>query len=110
MRDRYSLLTKKAQIKLKSEENASGIDTNNSELDDLLKDILEKEKSLKESSTMMMEIKRSHSRKKRLQRRIWKGKSAVCRDSAKGAGIGKYVTEGNGKERAVRETAGVLLF
>ena len=48
MKDRYNLLTKKAQIKLKSEEKASGIDTNNSELDYLLEDILEKEKAAKE--------------------------------------------------------------
>ena len=48
VRDRYNLLTKKLQAKLKTEEKASGIDATNTELDDLLEEILEKEKATKE--------------------------------------------------------------
>ena len=45
--DRYNLLTKKFQVSLNKEERASGI-SDNSELDNLLKEILEKEKAAKE--------------------------------------------------------------
>ena len=45
VRDRYNLLTKKMAAKLKSEENASGIQVETWELDDLLEEILEKEKA-----------------------------------------------------------------
>ena len=48
VRDRYNLLTKKMAAKLKSEEKASGIQAETSELDDLLGEILEKEKAAKE--------------------------------------------------------------
>ena len=48
MRDRYNLLTRKMQAKLKNEEKASGIDVESSELDCLLNEILEKEKAAKE--------------------------------------------------------------
>ncbi|XP_068747155.1 uncharacterized protein [Montipora capricornis] len=48
VRDRYNLLTKKLQARLNTEEKASGIAVNNSELDDLLEEILEKEKAAKE--------------------------------------------------------------
>ena len=44
VRDRYELPTKKMQAKLKSEEKASSIDVESSELDCLLEEILEKEK------------------------------------------------------------------
>ena len=42
--DRYNLLTKKLQARLNTEEKASGIAVNNSELDDLLEEIAAKEK------------------------------------------------------------------
>ena len=48
VRDRYNLLTKKMQAKLKSEEKASAIDVETTELDDLLEEISEKEKAAKE--------------------------------------------------------------
>ena len=48
VRDRYNLLTKKMQAKLKSEEKASGIDVETTELDVLLEEILEREKAAKE--------------------------------------------------------------
>ena len=44
VRDRYNLLTKKLQARLNTEEKASGIAVNNSELDDLLEEIAAKEK------------------------------------------------------------------
>jgi len=46
--DRYNLLTKKVQIRLNREERASGISDDNSELDNLLEEILEKKKEAKE--------------------------------------------------------------
>ena len=48
VRDRYNLLTKKFQVRLNREERASGIYDDNSELDNLLEEILEKEKAAKE--------------------------------------------------------------
>ena len=48
VRDRYDLLTKKFQVRLNREEGASGISDDNSELDNLLEKILEKEKAAKE--------------------------------------------------------------
>ena len=48
VRDRYNLLTKKLQARLNREGKASGIADDNSELDDLLEEILEKEKAAKE--------------------------------------------------------------
>ena len=48
VRDRYNLLTKKFQVRLNKEERASGISDDNSELDNLLEEILEKEKAAKE--------------------------------------------------------------
>ena len=48
VRDRYNLLTKKFQVRLNREERASGISDDNSELDNLLEEILEKEKAAKE--------------------------------------------------------------
>ena len=48
VRDRYNLLTKKFQVRLNREERASGISDDNSELDNLLEEILEKEKEAKE--------------------------------------------------------------
>ena len=48
VRDRYDLLTKKFQVRLNREERASGISDDNSELDNLLAEILEKEKAAKE--------------------------------------------------------------
>ena len=47
VRDRYNL-TKKFQVRLNREERASGISDDNSELDNLLEEILEKEKAAKE--------------------------------------------------------------
>ena len=46
MCDRYNLLTKSMQAKLKMEEKSTGIDVETSELDALLEDVLEKEKEL----------------------------------------------------------------
>jgi len=48
LRDRYNLLTKRMQAKLKMEEKSTGIDVETSELDVLLEEILEKEKAAKE--------------------------------------------------------------
>ena len=48
MRDQYNLLTKKLQAKLKTDKKASGIDASNTELDNLLEEMLEKEKATKE--------------------------------------------------------------
>ena len=48
VRDRYNLLTKKFQVRLNKEERASGISDDNSEFDNLLEEILEKEKAAKE--------------------------------------------------------------
>ena len=48
VRDRYDLLTKKFQVRLNREERARGISDDNSELDNLLEEILEKEKAAKE--------------------------------------------------------------
>ena len=48
LRDRYNLLTKRMQAKLKMEEKSTGIDVETSELDVLLEKILEKEKASKE--------------------------------------------------------------
>ena len=48
VRDRYNFLTKKMSAKLKSEEKASDIQVETSELDDLLEEILEKKKAAKE--------------------------------------------------------------
>ena len=47
VRDRYNLLTKKLQARLNREGKASGIADDNSELDDLLEEILGKEKAAK---------------------------------------------------------------
>ena len=46
MRDRYNLLTKRMQAKLKMEENSTVIDVETSELDALVEEVLEKEKEL----------------------------------------------------------------
>ena len=70
MRDRYNLLTKTFQAKLQSEEKASGIDATNPELDDLLEEILEKEKVAKEKLENNDEEKKNHLRMKRQQRKI----------------------------------------
>ena len=48
VRDRYNLLTKRMQAKLKMEEKSTGIDVETSELDVLLEEILEKDKAAKE--------------------------------------------------------------
>ena len=48
VRDRYNLLTKKFQVRLNKEDRASGISDDNSELDNLLEEILEKETVAKE--------------------------------------------------------------
>ena len=48
VRDRYNLLTKKFQVRLNKEERASGISDDNSELENLLEEILEKERAAKE--------------------------------------------------------------
>lgn len=48
VRDRYNLLTKEMQAKLKIEEKSTGIDVESSELDDLLEEILEREKAAKQ--------------------------------------------------------------
>ena len=48
VRARCNLLTKKMQAKLKSEEKASEIDVETTELDNLLEEILEKKKAAKE--------------------------------------------------------------
>lgn len=58
VRDRYNLLTKKMQAKLKSEEKASGITVESSELDCALEEILEKEKAAKEKLESEDEIKK----------------------------------------------------
>ena len=58
VRDRYNLLTKRMQAKLKFEEKASGIDVKTSELDNLLVEILEKEKVAKEKLEIYDENKR----------------------------------------------------
>jgi len=57
VRDRYNLLIKKLQAKLTSEEKASGINATNSELDDLLEEIVEKEKAAREKLDFEDEIK-----------------------------------------------------
>ena len=46
--DRYNLLTKRMQAKLKMEEKSTGIDAETSELDVLLEEILEKDNAAKE--------------------------------------------------------------
>ena len=46
MRDRYNLLTKRMQAKLKMDEKSTGIDVETSELDALLEEVLEKDKEL----------------------------------------------------------------
>ena len=46
--DRYNLLTKRMQAKLKMEEKSTGIDVETSELDVLLEEILEKDNAAKE--------------------------------------------------------------
>ena len=46
MSDRYNLLTKRMQAKLKMEEKTTGIDVETSELDALPEEVLEKEKEL----------------------------------------------------------------
>ena len=48
VRDRYKPLTKKFRVRLNKEESASGISDDNSELDNPLEEILEKEKTAKE--------------------------------------------------------------
>ena len=48
VRDRYNLLTKRMQAKLKMEEKSTGIDVETSELDVLLEEILEKDNAAKE--------------------------------------------------------------
>jgi len=48
VRDRYNLVTKRMQAKLKTEEKSTGIDVETSELVELLEEILEKEKAAKE--------------------------------------------------------------
>lgn len=45
--DRYTLLTSRNKQKLRDEEKASGIEIEETELDFLLEDILEREKNLK---------------------------------------------------------------
>ena len=47
VRDRYNLLTNRRAQKIRAEEKASGIDVDISELDELLEDILEREKEAK---------------------------------------------------------------
>ena len=46
--DRYNLLRKKVEIRLNRKERASGISDDNSELDNLLEEMLEKKKAAKE--------------------------------------------------------------
>ena len=46
MRDRYNLLSKRMQARLKMEEKSTGIDLETSELDALLEEVLGKEKEL----------------------------------------------------------------
>ena len=48
VRDRYTLLTSRHKQKLRDEEKASGIEIEETELDILLEDILEREKNAKE--------------------------------------------------------------
>ena len=59
-RDRYNFLTKKFQIRLNRKERASGISDDNSELDNLLEEILEKEKAAKEKLDNDVEDKRKN--------------------------------------------------
>ena len=70
VRDRYNLLTKKFQVRLNREERASGISDENSELDNLLEEILEKEKAAKERLDNDDEDKRNLLRMKRRQLKI----------------------------------------
>ena len=70
VRDRYNLLTKKFQVRLNREERASGISDDNSELDNLLEEILEKEKAAKEKLDNDDEDKRNLLRMKRRQMKI----------------------------------------
>ena len=69
VRDRYNL-TKKFQVRLNREERASGISDDNSELDNLLEEILEKEKAAKEKLDNDDEDKRNLLRMKRRQMKI----------------------------------------
>ena len=70
VRERYNLLSKEFQVRLNREERASGISDDNSELDNFLEEILEKEKRQKRSSTMTMKIKRNLLRMRRRQLKI----------------------------------------
>ena len=70
VRDRYNLLTKKFQVRLNREERATGISDDNSELDNLLEEILEKEKAAKEKLDNDDEDKRNLLRMKRRQMKI----------------------------------------
>ena len=70
VRDRYDLLTKKFQVRLNREERASGISDDNSELDNLLGEILEKEKAAKEKLDNDDEDKRNLLRMKRRKLKI----------------------------------------
>lgn len=65
VRDRYNLLTKKLQAKLTSEEKASGINATNSELDDLLEEIVEKEKAAREKLDFEDESKKKAAEKEK---------------------------------------------
>ena len=69
VRDRYNL-TKKFQVRLNREERASGISDDNSELDNLLEEILEKEKAAKEKLDNDDEDKKNLLRMRRRQLKI----------------------------------------
>ena len=69
VRDRYNLLTKKFQVRLNREERVSGISDDNSELDNLLEEIFEKEKAAKEKLDNGDEDKKNLLRMRRRQRK-----------------------------------------
>ena len=69
VRDRCNLLTKKFQVRLNREERVSGISDDNSELDNLLEEIFEKEKAAKEKLDNGDEDKKNLLRMRRRQRK-----------------------------------------
>lgn len=66
VRDRHTLLTSRHKQKLRDEEKASGIEIEETELDILLEDILEREKKKKRSTSRVQGKKRKQLRRKKL--------------------------------------------
>ena len=65
VRDRFSLLSTKQAQKLREEEKASGIDVQQTELDDLLEEILEREKDAKVQLDLQDVEKKNKSEKEK---------------------------------------------